>query len=128
MLEFRSNKLVTRVDAVGSPLVYSANGFARPARSVSRAGRKSIGRTDFATKDRRLSINDVARRAGVSPTTVSHSLSGKRPVATDTKDRILAVVAEMGFRPSEVARSLRTSRTNTVGLLIPDITNPFYPE
>jgi len=75
-----------------------------------------------------MNIADVARAAGVSQTTVSHTLSGKRPVAEATRQRILALIEELGFRPSEVARSLRTQRTNTIALIIPDIANPFYPE
>ncbi len=80
------------------------------------------------TKSSRVGIDDVASLAGVSRTTVSHALSGRRPVAPQTKARILAVIKESGFRPNEVARSLRTQKTNTVALVIPDITNPFYPE
>ena len=70
---------------------------------------------------------DVARAAGVSPTTVSHVLSGKRPVAESTAARVRAAIRDSGFKPNHLARSLRTSRSLSVGLLIPDITNPFYP-
>lgn len=74
-----------------------------------------------------VTIDDVAERAGVSKTTVSHVLSGKRPVAPGTRDRILQVIAELGFRPSALARSLRIQRTHMVALIMPDITNPYYP-
>ena len=70
---------------------------------------------------------DVAAHAGVSTTTVSHVLSDRRPVAETTRQRVLEAIEALGYRPSELARSLRTQRTNTVALLIPDITNPFYP-
>jgi LacI family transcriptional regulator len=75
-----------------------------------------------------IGIADVATHAQVSVTTVSHVLSANRPVAPATRDRVLAAIEELGYRPNQMARSLRTSRTNTVALVIPDITNPFYPE
>lgn len=70
---------------------------------------------------------DVARAAGVSRTTVSHVLSGNRPVAAGTAERVHAAIRAAGYKPSHLARSLRMSRSLSVGLLIPDITNPFYP-
>jgi LacI family transcriptional regulator len=75
----------------------------------------------------RVSITDVARHANVSPTTVSHVLSGRRPVAEVTKERVFRAVMELGYRPHGPARSLRTRRTQLVALAVPDITNPFYP-
>jgi LacI family transcriptional regulator len=75
----------------------------------------------------RIRMTDVAAHAGVSTTTVSHVLSDRRPVAETTRQRVLEAIEALGYRPSELARSLRTQRTNTVALLIPDITNPFYP-
>ena len=77
----------------------------------------------FAT---RVTISVVAELARVSKTTVSHVLSGKRPVASPTRDRVLAAVAELGYRPDGVARSLRTRRSHMVALIVPDIANPFY--
>lgn len=76
----------------------------------------------------RITIEDVAARAGVSPTTVSHVFSGHRPVRTETKALVERVALELGYRPNAVARSLRVQRTNTVMIILPDITNPFYPE
>jgi DNA-binding LacI/PurR family transcriptional regulator len=64
-------------------------------------------------------IDDVARLAGVGPTTVSHALSGKRHVAPSTRDRILAVVSQLGYHPNATARSLVSHRTMTVGLIVP---------
>jgi LacI family transcriptional regulator len=72
-------------------------------------------------------IAEVAKRAGVSTTTVSHAFSGRRPVAAGTRDRVQRAVRELGYRPNGVARSLRTRRSHTVALIIPDITNPYYP-
>jgi LacI family transcriptional regulator len=74
-----------------------------------------------------VTIEDVARAAGVSVTTVSHALSGKRPVSALSAARVGAAVERLGYRPNGVARSLRTRRSLTVALVIPDITNPFYP-
>ena len=75
----------------------------------------------------RTTIAEVAALAGVSRTTVSHVLSGNRPVAATTRERVERTIDELGFRPSGLARSLRTQRSDTIALVIPDITNPFYP-
>ncbi|HWN32070.1 MAG TPA: LacI family DNA-binding transcriptional regulator [Pseudonocardia sp.] len=75
----------------------------------------------------RATIKDVAARAGVSTTTVSHVLSGRRPVSAATAERVRQAVAEIGYRPAAIARSMRTRRTETVALIVPDIANPFYP-
>lgn len=74
------------------------------------------------------SIRDVARRAGVSVTTVSHALSGKRPVAPETIARIRAVVPELGYVPYFAARTLQTGRAFIIGLVVPDISNQFFGE
>jgi LacI family transcriptional regulator len=74
-----------------------------------------------------VTIADVAERAKVSKTTVSHVLSGKRPVAASTRQRIEHVIEELGFRPNTLARNLRMQRTQMIALIIPDITNPYYP-
>lgn len=75
----------------------------------------------------RVTITDVAKAAEVSKTTVSHVLSGKRPVATSTRERVEAAIRQLGYRPDGLARSLRTRRTHVVALIIPDLTNPYYP-
>lgn len=75
--------------------------------------------------EKRVSHRDVAKAAGVSPTTVSHVLTGNRPVAEVTAERVKQVIDELGYRPHELARSLRTQRYFTIGLIVPDITNPF---
>ena len=91
------------------------------------SGRATLGRVKRFATGRRVTIGDVAERAAVSKTTVSHVLSGNRPVAASTRDRVEAAIGELGYRPDGLARSLRTRRTNMVALVIPDITNPFYP-
>jgi LacI family transcriptional regulator len=77
------------------------------------------------TKD--VTIVEVARHAGVSITTVSHALSGNRRVAESTRARIDDSIRELGYRPNAFARGLRTERSHMVALIIPDITNPYYP-
>jgi LacI family transcriptional regulator len=74
-----------------------------------------------------VTIVDVARHAGVSITTVSHAVSGKRPVADATRVRIEQAIRELNYRPNAFARGLRTERSHMVALIIPDITNPYYP-
>lgn len=75
----------------------------------------------------RTGIVDVARRAGVSVSTVSQVLGGNRPVSAPTRARVLAAVEELDYRPHPGARSMRSQTTETVALIVPDITNPFYP-
>ncbi len=74
----------------------------------------------------RVTIADVADRAGVSATTVSHVLSGKRVVGASTRDIVMDAIKELGYRPNAVARNLRTRRSHMVAVVVPDITNPFY--
>ena len=73
-------------------------------------------------------IKDVAALAGVSFTTVSHVLNNTRPVSADARKRVLAAVEQIGYLPSAVARSLRKSETKIVGLLVPNVQNPFFAE
>jgi DNA-binding LacI/PurR family transcriptional regulator len=68
-----------------------------------------------------VNIGEVARLAGVSRSTVSYVLSGKRQVTEATRQRVLRVVDEVGYRPSAVARSLRHGETRTLGLVIPPL-------
>lgn len=79
------------------------------------------------------SIERVAREAGVSITTVSHVFSGKRPVAPETRRRVLAVAERLDYRPHRAARGLATGRTMTIGLHFPFegdsfVLNPYFPE
>lgn len=71
-------------------------------------------------------IRDVAARAAVSAATVSRVLNGRVDVAPDLRDRVLDAVAELSYRPNGAARSLRTRATTVLGLIISDITNPFF--
>jgi DNA-binding LacI/PurR family transcriptional regulator len=74
-----------------------------------------------------LNIQDVADAAGVSKTTVSHVLSGNRPVSQATREKVERVMDELGFRPNFFAQALNSKRSHTVALIAQDITNPFYP-
>jgi DNA-binding LacI/PurR family transcriptional regulator len=67
----------------------------------------------------RVNIGEIARRAGVSRSTVSYALSGKRPVSEETRQRIQAVIDELDYRPNAAARALKEGRTRTIGLVIP---------
>lgn len=77
---------------------------------------------------RRPTINDVAKRAGVSKTTVSHVINNTRFVEEETRQRVLQAIAELGYRPSTVARSLTTNRTETIGVIVSDASNYFFGE
>jgi LacI family transcriptional regulator len=76
-----------------------------------------------------VTLKDVAREAGVHPATASRALNPETRllVSEDTARRVLAAAAELGYRPNAVARSLRTRRSDTVGVLIPDLNNPLFP-
>ncbi|AYE34406.1 LacI family DNA-binding transcriptional regulator [Clostridium septicum] len=74
------------------------------------------------------SIKDVAREAGVSIATVSRVLNDIDVVNEDTKKKVLDAIKKLGYRPNIVARSLKTQRTKTIGILVPDISSGFYPE
>src|SRR2546421_9082048 len=77
-------------------------------------------------KRSRPTIYDVARLAGVSTATVSRALNGTGQIAPATRAAIDAAVAQLGYEPNTVARSLVTKSTQTIALLLPDISNPFY--
>ncbi|WP_322978227.1 LacI family DNA-binding transcriptional regulator [Pseudomonas sp. C11] len=73
-------------------------------------------------------IKDVAARAGISYTTVSHVVNGTRPVSDPVRSKVEAAIAELGYVPSGVARSLRVRATGTLGLLLPNASNPYFAE
>jgi LacI family transcriptional regulator len=89
-------------------------------------GNGSDGSATQAPEPSRVTINHVAALAGVSPTTVSHVLSGKRLVAEETQDTVHEAIRKLGYRPSYVARSLRTRRSHMIAVVVPDVTNTFY--
>ena len=67
----------------------------------------------------RLNIGEIAKRAGVSRSTVSYALSGKRNVSEQTRARVQQVIEELNYRPNAAARALKEGRTRTIGLVIP---------
>src|SRR5215471_18385089 len=71
---------------------------------------------------------DVARRAGVSIQTVSRVVNKLGETSARTRTRVLAAVAALDYRPNGIARGLRAKRSRTIGIIVPDITNPFFPE
>lgn len=73
-----------------------------------------------------VTAQDVARRAGVSTSTVSHVLNGTRVVSDDLRERVLRAFDELDYEPNAVARSLKIKRSNTIGLIISDISNVFF--
>lgn len=75
---------------------------------------------------RRATITDVARAADVAASTVSRAFSNPNRVNALTREHVLAVAAELGYSPNPMARALESGRTNTIALLVPDITNPFF--
>jgi LacI family transcriptional regulator len=72
-------------------------------------------------------LKDIARELGVSAATVSNTLNGNGRVSEETRQRIWAKAAEVGYRPSLVGRALRTGRSGVLGLVLPDISNPLFP-
>ena len=75
-----------------------------------------------------VTIQDVARNAGVSVSTVSRVLNGKVDVASETQDRILSIIEQLGYTTNLAARSMRSQKKNLVGLIMPDIAYPFAIE
>lgn len=77
-------------------------------------------------KKKKISIKDIAKEAGVTISTVSNVLNNTKFVREATAERVRTAVDKLGYRPNRIARSLRTQRTGAVGIIVPDITIPFY--
>jgi LacI family transcriptional regulator len=78
---------------------------------------------------KKTSLNDIAQRLGVSKTLVSLVLNGKgkeHRISEDVCEKVIEVAKEMNYRPNQIAKGLRTGKTNTIGLIIADIANPFF--
>ncbi|WP_284223881.1 LacI family DNA-binding transcriptional regulator, partial [Brevundimonas denitrificans] len=73
-------------------------------------------------------IKDVAARAGVSLATVSRYINGTGKLRPATAERVNAAIAELGFRPNAVGRSLSTSHTKSLGVVIPSLSNPVFSD
>jgi LacI family transcriptional regulator len=76
----------------------------------------------------KLTMRDVARLAGVSTSTVSAVVNQNVPVSPERKKRILDAMAALDYQPDAIARGLKTGKSNVIGIVVPDITNVFYPE
>ena len=74
----------------------------------------------------KVTISDVARLAGVSTATVSHTINSTRYVSEETKEKVFKAIAELGYTPDASARSFRTGKKKTVGFIVPDISNKFF--
>jgi DNA-binding LacI/PurR family transcriptional regulator len=75
-----------------------------------------------------VTIKDVARKAGVDHTTVSRALRGSSLISPETTERVHQVAAEMGYQPSAAARSLKTNRSQVLGVIVSSIDDPFFSE
>ena len=76
----------------------------------------------------KYTMRDVARLAGVSTSTVSAVINESVVVSPKRKERVLAAMSALDYQPDAIARSLKTGRSNAIGVIVPDITNAFYPE
>jgi len=72
-------------------------------------------------------MREIAERAGVSIGTVSHVINGTATVRDKLRKRVLEVISNLGYQPSELARGLRRNQTSMLVMMIPDVTNPFFP-
>src|SRR6266850_8115869 len=75
-----------------------------------------------------MRIKDVAREAGVSTATVSHVINKTKYVTDITRERVLNAIEQCNYYPNANARTLASGRSNMIGLLVSDISNPFFPE
>lgn len=73
-------------------------------------------------------IKDIAEKAGVSYATVSRALNNHKDVNDETRKKVIKIAREIGYQPNAIAQGLVKKETRTIGLVIPDITNPFFPE
>jgi DNA-binding LacI/PurR family transcriptional regulator len=76
--------------------------------------------------NKQIKIRDVAMAAGVSESTVSRVLSGNKRISEKTRQKVMKIVDEMGYRPNAIATSLARNRSNSIGIVIPDSDNEFY--
>ena len=79
-------------------------------------------------RDKPATIHDVAAKAGVSIATVSYVLTGKKRVSPATAERVLRAIKEVDYIPNRIAKSLRKAKNLVIGVLVPDIRNPFFPD
>jgi LacI family transcriptional regulator len=111
-----------------STLIEIPNRLRQGLRNRCRAIRASIGDQGLSerSRKRRVTLAEVASRAGVSPSTVSRTLNQRGEISASTRAAVLEAASALNFRPSRLARSLRTQRTHTIGFVVPDVSSPFY--
>jgi LacI family transcriptional regulator len=78
------------------------------------------------SRSRDVTVADVAKRAKVGKSTASRALGGYGSVSPDVRDRVLSAADELGYRPNELARSMNTGRSRTIGVIVGDIENPYF--
>lgn len=78
--------------------------------------------------DKKITIYDIARELGLSAATVSRALQNSPLIGPETRQRVQTYAREQGYRPNRLARSLTTGRTRTIGLVVGDVTNPFFSD
>ena len=88
---------------------------------------EQVVRQDDTPADTAITLDDVAQAAGVSTATVSRVINNLPRVASSTRQRVLDAIERLHYTPNFAGRMLATQRTHTLGLIITDITNPFYP-
>jgi LacI family transcriptional regulator len=89
--------------------------------------KKRLKQSKTRTSKRPVTMKQIAERAKVSLGTVSHVVNGTASVRIELKERVSKAMRVLGYRPSQLARGLRRNSTNMLGMVIPDITNPFFP-
>jgi len=75
-----------------------------------------------------VTVKDIAKKAGVSHTTVSRALHGNPLISEDTTQRIQRIAVELGYRPSAAARTLKTNRSQVLGVVLSSVDDPFFSE
>jgi DNA-binding LacI/PurR family transcriptional regulator len=75
----------------------------------------------------RLTVREIAEHAGVSVGTVSHVINSSAIVRERLRQRVVQAISDLGYQPSQLARGLRRNQSNIIGMIVPDITNPFFP-
>src|SRR3954467_7453992 len=103
------------------------SGARRPSRA--NAVRRACKRVHNGAVRPAVTLRDVARAARVHPGTVSRALNAETRglVNQETAERVIRAAEELGYRPNPIARGLKTNRSFTVGVLVPDLTNPLFP-
>jgi DNA-binding LacI/PurR family transcriptional regulator len=91
-------------------------------RQFHRNGRRGVD------KARRITARDVAKAVGLSTMTVSRALNGRPHVDDDTRARVFKVARKLGYSPNDIAKSLALNKTNTIGVVVPEISHSFFPE